>query len=116
MQRTPQTHRPQLFLRFQPIVAEIAHQFIRRQIDVIECRNPRRRVLHNLGPPPSLTSRIEPLATMETEFLPDGNEWLETLARAPIGVMVVIAPSQSQLLLPGVLHLRRSVLPLPIAS
>ena len=116
VQRAPEADRAEGFLRLQPVVAEVAHQLIGGEIDVIEGDDAGGGRFHDLRAPSRLPAGVEALATVEAQLFQECHVPRKILPRAAIGVMVVIAPAQPQLVLPGLLHLRRPVSPLPVTS
>src|SRR6185312_2591827 len=114
VKRAPESDGPELLTRSQTLVGEIGEQLVGRQIHVREDDDPGGRLLQHLCPPPRLSARIKPLATMKSELFKDAYQPRKMLAGRAISVMVVVGPTDPELVLPGFLHLCGTIPPLPV--
>src|SRR5262245_21533473 len=74
------------------------------------------RMLHHLRTPACFNSGVKPLATQQAPHLEHTHQARKMLSAAAIGVMVVIAPTEPQAILPRFLQPPRAVTTLPIGS
>ena len=81
MQSAPEPDGAEPVLFLETVVAEIADQFVGRQVDVIEGDDSGDRLLHHLSAPSRFTARIESLPALQTELLPDCDQELEVFPR-----------------------------------
>src|SRR5262245_43356167 len=95
---------------------KINAHFLWRQIDVRKHHDAALRMLHHLRTPACFNSSVKPLATQQAPGLEHTHQARKMLSAAAIGVMVVIAPTEPQAILPRLLQPPRAVTTLPIGS
>src|SRR5689334_22303584 len=89
---------------------------MRLQIDIAEGNDAFHRLLQNLRAPAGLRAGVVTFAPLEAEFLQHAHEIDEVLARAAKGVVIVVCPTKSELVLARLLDLRGAIARLPVVA
>src|SRR5581483_7862963 len=113
-QTRPQTNGAELRRGRQALGGKIDLRFLRHQINVGKNNNACHGLLHDLRTPARLRAGVIALSLDETELLEKSHRFDESLARTAEGVMIVVAPAQTERVLAPLLDLRRPVPALPI--
>ena len=70
VQTAPEPHGAERVLSFEAVVAEIADELFRRQVDIVEGNDSCDRLLHHLRAPSRFTARVESLPALQAKLLP----------------------------------------------
>ena len=97
--QAPQTHGAEMPAGRKPLMGEVAVDFRGRQIDVGKHDDAAFRLLQHLRPA-RLVAGIEPFAADQSQFFEQGDQPGEVAAAAAVRMMVVVAPTQAQGVLP----------------
>src|ERR1041385_359439 len=116
VEANPKTNRAQPRRRRKFLRREIDPGFVRHQVHVRKNHDPGNGLLGNLGAPPGFSARIITLAFLEPEFFEEIDQIDEMFARAAKSVMIMIAPAETEQVLPSFLDVRRAVAVFPIAA
>ena len=86
------------------LVGKVAGHFVRRQVDVGKYHQSAGPLFEHLGSPAGLDAGIETLAAGEANRFEQFDQPGEMPAAAAIGVVIVVAPTEPQRILPGFLQ------------
>src|SRR4029077_16114720 len=112
----PESTGRKLWCYRQSFDGKINSRFLRHQVDISENRDPRNEVFENLSAPTCLRAGVVTLPLLKSKAKEELDQIGKKKTGTSEGVVIMVAPSQTQRILPALLNSRCPVAPFPVGA